>query len=76
MIKEIKVDGKDYKLQKLAVRPALEIRERTGGMGIEFYEEMLEHVVIEPKLTIDDFEVVNHLDNLILAIVEYQYQGK
>lgn len=80
MVKEIKVDDVDYKLQKLPVRAALELRKRarTGGDvdDIKFYEELLEHIVVEPKQSLDDFEDVGHLERLMLEVIEFQYQGK
>lgn len=80
MIKDIIVDEKEYKLQKLAVRPALELRQRSRIDGdvddIVMYEELLEHIVVEPKLSLDDFEDVAHLERLMVKVIEFQYQGK
>lgn len=79
-IKEVRVDGIDYKLQKLPTRAGLELRQecRRGGDidDIKFYEELLEHVVVDPKLDLDSFESIGHLEKLMLEVIEYQYQGK
>lgn len=80
MIKEVEVNGKKYKLQKLPVRPALELRQRANKDGsvddILFYEELLEHIVVEPKLELDDFEDVNELEKLMVEVMDFQYMGK
>lgn len=78
--KTVDVDGIKYNLQKLPVRQGLELRKRsrTGGDidDIKFYEEILEHIVVEPKMELDDFEDIGHLEKLMEKVVEYQYQGK
>lgn len=78
--KEVEVDGTVYTLQKLPVRPGLKLRQRcrkgSDVDDIQFYEELLEHVVIKPKKGLDDFDDIGHLENLMLEVIEYQYQGK
>ena len=78
--REIEVDGIEYKLQKLPVRAGLELRQRCRNGSdvddIKFYEELLEHIVVEPKQALDDFEDTGHLEKLMLKVIEYQYQGK
>ncbi len=78
--KKIKVDGKEYTLQKLPVREGLELRKRCRvGSDIDdiaFYSELLEHVVMEPKMDLDDFESIGHLEDLMVEVVDYQYRGK
>lgn len=80
LTKEVTVDGKKYTLQKIAVRPALELRQNCRVNGaiddILFYEALLEHVVVQPKVGIDDFEEIGHLENLMTVVAEYQYRGK
>lgn len=78
--KEVEVDGIVYTLQKLPVRPGLELRQRcrkgSDVDDIRFYEELLEHVVIKPKKSLDDFDDIGHLEKLMEKVIEYQYQGK
>lgn len=78
--KTVSVDGIDYVLQKLPVRPGLELRQRAREGGdvddIKFYEELLQHVVIRPKKRLDEFDDIGHLEKLMKAVIEYQYQGK
>lgn len=78
--KTVSVDGIEYALQKLPVRPGLELRQRARDGGdvddIKFYEELLEHVVIKPKKKLDEFDDIGHLEKLMKSVIEYQYQGK
>ncbi len=79
--KTVTVNGVEYTLQKLPVRPALEIRSRCRDKNgnpddVKLYEEMLEHVVIQPKKKLDDFEDVSELEELMKEVLAYQYQGK
>lgn len=78
--KTVEVDKIKYNLQKLPVREGLELRQRCrDGKDIDdikFYEELLEHVVVDPKLTLDDFEDIGHLEKLMTEVIEYQYKGK
>lgn len=78
--KTVTVDSEEYVLQKLPVRPGLELRQRARNGNdvddIKFYEELLEHVVMKPKKKLDDFDDIGHLENLMVKVIEYQYQGK
>lgn len=78
--KVVAVDGIDYTLQQLPVRPGLELRQncREGGDldDIKFYEELLENVVIHPKKKLDDFKDIGHLEKLMQKVIDYQYKGK
>lgn len=78
--KTVEIEGVKYNLQKLPVRQGLELRKRsrTGGDidDIKFYEEILEHIVVEPKLSLDDFEDIGHMEKLMEKVIEYQYKGK
>lgn len=80
MARTVTVDGITYNLQKLPVRSGLELRQRCrSGNDVDdilFYEELLEHVVVEPKKELDDFEDIGHLERLMTKVIEYQYQGK
>lgn len=58
-VKETTIDGNKYKFQKLPIRDYYKFMDniKSGKFGIlESYDFMLEHVVVEPRLTLDDFE--------------------
>lgn len=75
--KTVNVGDAEYTLQKLPVREAMKLREETSDNQTEFYERMLEHVVVHPKKKIEDFGYDMHLlDELMKKATEYQYQGK
>lgn len=78
--KAVTVDGVEYILQKLPVRPGLELRQdcREGGdlNEIKFFEQLLENVVIKPKKKLDDFDDIGHLEKLMEKVIDYQYKGK
>lgn len=78
--KTVSVEDVDYTLQKLPVRPGLELRQRCRKGNdvddIKFYEQLLEHVVVQPKKKLDDFEDIGHLEKLMKEVIDYQYQGK
>lgn len=78
--KNVKVSEQEYTLQKLPVMEALKLRERCRKQGdldtIRFYTELLEHVVISPKTTIDSFEDTMDLEDLMKEVISYQYGRK
>ncbi len=69
--KTVEVNGKDYTLQKITPREWARLRDRCknryGTISEEqFMSEIMKHIVVEPKVTLDDFtdwadtqEVVN-----------------
>ena len=77
MHKELTVSGVKYKLQKLVPSQWLKLRERcknkTGiGMNdLKLMEEILEHIVVTPKIGIDDLDWPD-LDELTTKAVEFQ----
>lgn len=80
-LKMVKVDGKDYSLQKLPIRQALELREKWQVDGTvhepTMYDLVLEHIVVNPKVTMEDFgDDVIVLEELIGQALNYQYKTK
>lgn len=78
--KTVTVNEVEYVLQKLPTREALKIRQAAREDGnyddIKMYESMLEHVVIQPKMKVEDFEDVIDLEELMELVLEYQYKSR
>lgn len=78
--KTVEVKGKKYVLQKLPIRKALQIRQKwTLPSGITddvtMYDECLEHIVVSPKVRMEDFEDLSELEALITECVFFQYMA-
>ena len=60
--KKVIVDNKEYTLQKLPVREAFKLRDswiENGNVNQEkMYDKLLEHIVVVPKVKLDDFEAL------------------
>jgi hypothetical protein len=60
--KKVKVNGKEYKLQSPGYRWYLKTVEDNTPPGkpnpsqVQMIDDYLEHVVVDPKVTIEDFE--------------------
>ena len=79
-VKKVVIDGEEYTLQKLPVRQALELRNQWHVNGevdeIKMYELLLEHIVVHPKKTLDDFEDIVTLEELGQEALTYQYRTR
>jgi len=79
-IKKVTVDGIEYTLQKLPVRQALELRDQWQVDGVvdnvKMFDMVLEHFVVHPKKTLDDFEDVATVEELVGEALKYQYIEK
>ena len=79
-MKKITVDGVDYTVQKLPVRQALELREQWQEDGVvdevKMFDLVLEHFVVNPKKTLDDFDDVVTVEELVSEVLKYQYRTK
>lgn len=79
-MKKITVDGVDYTVQKLPVRQALELREQWQEDGVvdevKMFDLVLEHFVVNPKKTLDDFDDVVTVEELVSEVLKYQYRSK
>lgn len=74
--KEIKVEENTYILQKPSARWYLRLtdrhRNRHGVMQSEGYiSELLETVVVSPKVTIDDFESIKEMEEVVKEIESF-----
>lgn len=79
--KTVTIGDKDYILQKVPTRKALEIKQKwldANGQIIELnmYEQVLEHIVVNPKCDIDDFDDISELQTLGMEAVNFQFGGK
>ncbi|ERT62221.1 hypothetical protein [Peptoniphilus sp. BV3C26] len=79
--KTVKVMEKEYVLQKLPIRKALEIRQKwTLPSGITddvtMYDECLANIVVNPKVKIEDFDDLGELELLIAECLFFQYMVK
>lgn len=75
--KKVEVAGTEYTLQKLVPREWVKLKTRTkdkrGDVSEEkFYDEILEHIVVMPKITLDDFELWEDAEAVIMAAIEFQ----
>lgn len=79
-LKKINVDGVDYSVQRLPVRQALELREQWQEDGVvdevKMFDLVLEHFVVNPKKTLDDFDDVVTVEQLVSEVLKYQYRTK
>ena len=79
-VKKVVIDGEEYTLQKLPVRQALELRDQWQVDGVvdnvKMFDMVLEHFVVHPKKTLDDFEDVATVEELVGEALEYQYIEK
>lgn len=75
-MKKFNVDGVEYTVQKLPVRPALELREQWQESDVKMYEMVLEHFVVDPKVKLDDFEDIVTVEELVAEVLNYQYKSK
>lgn len=77
---KITIGETNYILQKMPARKALELRQSwTNKFGsvddIQMSEKVLEHIVVNPKKTIDDFEDISELQYLVTQAIDFQYNG-
>ncbi|MDY3947522.1 MAG: hypothetical protein SOZ40_06045 [Ezakiella sp.] len=76
--KVVELRGREYTLQKIPVRRALQLRQAwaddKGGVDtIKMCELILKNVVVVPKLSIDDFDSVAELEELVAVAFNYAY---
>lgn len=74
--KKVKVDGTEYTIQRLPVREAIELRSQWQESELVMFEMILEHFVIEPRVSLDDFEDVITVEKLASEVLDYQYKSK
>ncbi len=75
--KEVVVNGATYTIQKLSPREWARLRDRSKnrhGQPVEenLLSEILKHMVIEPKLTLDDFQEWDDLQEVCNEAIVFQ----
>ena len=78
--KKVTVGETEYTLQKIMPREWLRLRDRCKnryGQPVEenLYTEVLKHIVVNPKVKVDDFKNFAELEELVQTAVRFQ-QGK
>ena len=72
-----KIDGVEYTFQRLPVRQALEMKSRwMSGADVNeiaMYDELFEHVVVAPKVVLDDFATVGEADAVAMEALVFQF---
>ncbi|CAG7592100.1 hypothetical protein PEPTYR26121_01493 [Peptoniphilus tyrrelliae] len=75
--KKVIVDNKEYTLQKLPVREAFKLRDswiENGNVNQEkMYDKLLEHIVVVPKVKLDDFEDLETVEALGIECINFVY---
>ena len=74
--KIITVDGVEYTVQRLPVRPALELRAEWQDSDVKMYEMVLEYFIVNPKVKLDDFEDIITVEEIVGEVLKYQYRSK
>lgn len=81
--KVVEVAGKEYTLQKLPNRRAMKLRQQwsstevaTGIDDVKMIDLCFEHIVVNPKVKLDDFEYISEAEELAGECIEFQYLGK
>lgn len=79
--KKVMVEGVEYTLQKLPIREALQLRQKwllpNGGTDeLIMSDECLKHIVVMPKVKLDDFEDIITLETLVAECVVFQYMER
>lgn len=81
--KKVTVNDKEYTLQSLPIREAFRIRDQwlsgdtaSGVDQLKMAELCLEHIVVNPKVTLDDFNSISEAEELIAECIDFVYVGK
>jgi hypothetical protein len=75
------IDGVEYTFQKVPVRAAMKMRQKWLMPGdvidIEtMCDEVFKHVVVNPKVTLDEFTSVMKAQNVAVAAANFQYEDE
>lgn len=78
--KKVTVNDVEYTLQKLPVREALKLRDSWLENGVvnqeKMYDKLLEHIVVMPKVKLDDFDDLETVEALGMECVNFVYGSK
>lgn len=75
--KTVTINGTEYTLQMVMPREWLRMKDRSKnkhGQVVEenFYTEILKHIVVSPKVSLDDFTNMNELDEIVREAARFQ----
>lgn len=77
--KTITVNGNKYELQRMALRQYTKLKDASKINGVlqeeKFYEGLMENILINPKMTYEDFDEgdrINDFEKVIDEIVAFQ----
>ena len=78
--KKVKIQGKEYTLKKIPPREWARLRDRCknrfGVMSEEkFLSEIFEYMVVNPRVSLDDFEDYDECQEVANAAIEFQHGG-
>lgn len=76
--KKVTIAGVEYTLQKLPPREYTRLRarssDRSGLLNEERYlDEVLEHIVVDPKVKLDDFEDYAAVEEVVAEATNFQH---
>lgn len=78
--KKVIINDVEYTLQKLPVREAFKLRDSwliNGQINQEkMYDKLLEHIVVAPKVKLDDFEDLETVEEIGVAALNFVYGSK
>ncbi len=78
--KKVEIQGKEYTLKKIPPREWARLRDRCknrfGVMSEEkFLSEIFEYMVVNPRVSLDDFEDYDECQEVANAAIEFQHGG-
>ena len=78
MQKTIEINGTEYTLQRISNTEWLKMQERAtdrrGNISVlKFSKEILEHILVEPRMKIDDFETTAEMEEVVAEAVNFQH---
>ena len=79
--KKVTIGDVEYTFQKLPTKKALEIKQKwldqnNNIIELTMCEQLLEHVVVNPKRSVDDYDDVSELMTVCIQASNFQYGGK
>ena len=79
--KKVTIEGVEYTFQRIPTREWIRLQERCqdrrGNISTErLASEILEHIVVEPKVKIDDFEIPAVMEEVVAEAYNFQHGKK
>lgn len=74
--KTVEVNGQEYTLQKIPTEAWYQLKDRcatkNGSSEAKLYKEICEHIIVNPKVKMNDFEEVEDFEALMKEAVAFQ----